>query len=71
LVWGFDFKQNSNTLTDISCARSGFGSKQWVEIELENGDLFKCTEDHEVYTENRGWVQAKDLTDQDNLKFLP
>jgi len=70
-VRGFDFTQNTDVLTNISCARSIIGSKLWVEIELENGDLFKCTEDHEIYTENRGWIQAKELTKQDILKYLP
>ena len=70
LVYGFDFTENKTTLTNISYARSGIGSKSWVEIELENGDLFRCTEDHEVYTENRGWIQAKNLTVDDELKYL-
>jgi intein/homing endonuclease len=25
------------------------------------------TEDHEVFTTNRGWVQAKDLTKDDDI----
>jgi hypothetical protein len=71
LVRGFDFNQNTEVLANVSCAHSSAGLKQWVEIELENGDFFRCTEDHEVYTENRGWIQAKDLTVHDTLKYSP
>lgn len=42
--------------------------KQKIEIEFEDGSLVKCTEDHEFYTTNRGWVKAKDLTEDDDIK---
>lgn len=70
-VQGFDFVLNKETLTRVSNAHSSVGSKSWIEIELENGDYFRCTEDHEIYTMNRGWIEAKNLTNQDILKFLP
>jgi hypothetical protein len=38
-----------------------------IEIELESGELLKLTPDHKVYTENRGWVEAVDLTNADIL----
>lgn len=71
LVCGFNFDENVNILTPVANAVKKNGTKQWIELELENGDVFKCTEDHEIYTENRGWVQAKDLTLHDVLKILP
>lgn len=37
------------------------------EIEMEDGCIFLCTENHPFLT-NRGWVQAKDLTDDDEIK---
>jgi intein/homing endonuclease len=42
--------------------------KKKIEIEFEDGSLIKCTEDHEFYTTNRGWVKAKDLTEEDDIK---
>jgi hypothetical protein len=50
--------------------RINSNNKNWVEIELENGEIFKCTEDHEVYTENRGYVPAAELTSDDILKNI-
>ena len=38
-----------------------------IEIETEDGGILKLTPDHKVYTENRGWVCAADLTDSDVL----
>jgi len=39
-----------------------------MEIEFEDGTSVKCTENHEFYTTNRGWVKAKDLTEEDNIR---
>lgn len=38
-----------------------------IEIELDNGNKLKLTPDHKVYTENRGYVNASDLTEDDIL----
>lgn len=46
------------------------GHKEWVEVHLENGHVLRMTEDHEVYTTNRGWVQAKDLNEFDDIHEL-
>lgn len=69
-VLGFDFNKKINSMVEVSCASKKDGDKPWVEIELENGDVLKMTEDHEVFTTNRGWVEAKDLTDSDDIKGL-
>lgn len=47
-----------------------------LTIQRENGDIktLKCTLDHKIYTSNRGWVSASDLTEDDdiveNLAFM-
>ena len=41
--------------------------KNMIEIELDNGETITVTEDHEIYTENRGYVQAQNLTEQDKV----
>lgn len=38
-----------------------------IEVELDNGESLKLTPDHKVYTENRGWVEASQLTYSDIL----
>lgn len=42
--------------------------KEKIELEFENGDIIRCTSDHKFYTTNRGWVEAKDLTEEDNIE---
>lgn len=39
---------------------------QWFELEFSNGKKIVCTEDHPFLTQ-RGWIMAKDLTDNDNI----
>jgi len=38
-----------------------------IEIELEGGRTITLTPDHRVYTENRGYVEAAQLTEEDIL----
>lgn len=38
-----------------------------IELELEDGKVLKLTPDHKVFTQNRGYVEAKDLTNEDIL----
>lgn len=41
-----------------------------VTIKMNRGNKYReiiCTESHLFYTKNRGWVQAKDLTSEDDL----
>lgn len=38
-----------------------------IELTLENGKMIACTADHLILTTNRGWVAAKDLTEDDDL----
>ena len=38
-----------------------------IELETETGEVVRCTPDHKILTNNRGWVEAKDLTTDDEL----
>lgn len=40
--------------------------KSWLRLTLEDGKEIICTEDHEFLT-NRGWVQARNLTKEDDI----
>jgi hypothetical protein len=39
------------------------------EIQMENGSIFKCTGNHPFLT-TRGWIEAKDLKDDDDILNL-
>jgi len=44
--------------------------KQKMKLTLENGREIKCTIDHKFLTRNRGWVEAQNLTEDDDLVFF-
>jgi hypothetical protein len=41
-----------------------------LEIEFEDGRVVSCTSDHEFYTENRGWVKACCLNEDDDIREI-
>jgi hypothetical protein len=67
-VLGHSFEKNEDVMTPISAAVKKVGEKLWVEISLENNETIRLTEDHEVFTTNRGWVRAKELVEGDDIK---
>ena len=42
-------------------------ASELIEIESENGNIIRCTPDHQILTKNRGWVRAGDLEETDEL----
>ena len=41
--------------------------EELIELELENGLKIRCTKDHKIHTQNRGWVQAQHLGFEDDI----
>jgi hypothetical protein len=39
-----------------------------LELTFADGSTVKCTPDHRFLTRNRGWVEAKDLTEDDDVE---
>ena len=39
-----------------------------IEIEFSNNKTIRCTKDHKFLTNNRGWVEAQNLTEKDDIK---
>lgn len=42
-------------------------SEELIEIEDEKGNIIQCTPEHQIYTQNRGYVQAQTLTEDDDI----
>jgi len=41
--------------------------KDWLKLSFSNGSELECTEDHPIFTKNRGYVKAVDLREEDIL----
>ena len=53
---------------EITAAGQTGSTTKMIRITDEStGKIIECTPDHQVYTQNRGWVQAKDLNEDDEL----
>lgn len=69
-VLTYNFDENEDEYVEAEVPRTSMGDKEWYEIETENGSTIKLTEDHEVYVNGRGWVEAKDLKEGDDIKEI-
>ena len=58
------------TISEITGTYVTPPNKNWVEIALENGAKLKLTEDHQVYTTNKGWIEAGALSEGDDIKQI-
>jgi len=68
-VLTFDEKTNNYNWVQPSFAgMTATADKQKIELTLETGKTIKCTADHKFYTTNRGWVEAQDLTEEDDIQ---
>ena len=50
--------------------------KNWVKLTFDSGMSLVCTEDHKIYTKNRGWVNAGGVNAgdeflEDSEEFVP
>lgn len=63
-----DLRNNKDLMCPILAAVKNQGVKRWVEILMDNGDILRVTHDHEIYTTNRKWVRAQELTLLDDIQ---
>lgn len=64
---------NINDTVEYQQVNSGYLTREnanIIEIETEDGNKLRLTPDHKVYTENRGYIQASELTKDDILLSL-
>lgn len=53
----------------FDAARTRINTKVLRVTDSESGKSIICTPDHKIFTQNRGWVEAKDLLADDILKI--
>jgi ribonucleoside-diphosphate reductase alpha chain len=52
----------------VTAAAQTGSTKEMIRItDDKTGKVIECTPDHKIFTQNRGWVEAKDLTEEDEL----
>ena len=67
MVLSYNIKTGEKEWAPVTAAALTRKNADVIQLDLENGKTIKLTPDHKVYTENRGWIEAKDLTDADVL----
>ena len=55
---------------EVEVAQKTKDNANIIEIETDDGDILHLTPDHLVYTENRGWIEAAHLTENDVIVTL-
>jgi len=68
-IKSFDKNSNQEVYSSILDFAQTGESTEIIEIEDASGNILKCTPDHKIYTENRGYVEAKNLTEEDVLNI--
>lgn len=61
------WKEDKTIFCLVSAAAQTSVIRELMEIEDEVGNVIKCTPEHQIYTQNRGYVMAKDLIETDIL----
>ena len=67
-ILSFDLDNNKKEYKKVSNSAQTSASANVMKItDDKTGKFIICTPEHKVYTQNRGYVMAKDLKDTDNL----
>lgn len=67
-IWSYNIELNIGEWKKITkSAQTSISSKLIKITDNETGKFIKCTYDHKVYTKNRGYVIAGELTSDDEL----
>ncbi len=70
LVKSRDLINNKDIYSHIDAFAQTGESKEIIEIEDEKGNTIKCTPEHKVFTQNRGYIEAQTLKEDDILQIM-
>jgi hypothetical protein len=68
-VLSFNEETGQNEYMDVMASFNNDTTDEWLEIELEDGKTIQVTPNHRMYVEGIGYVEAKDLTEDINLRI--
>ena len=66
-ILSYDEKTNSFVEAKLKNLHKTQENVETISLTFEDGFICECTLDHKFLTENRGWVEAKDLNTEDNI----
>lgn len=66
-VFSYNFEKKEKEIKEVKRTFEHLFEGDLIKLTLENGDVIKCTPNHKIYTVNRGYVEAKDLTEMDEV----
>lgn len=69
LVRSFDENSGKEAIGYAHSPRIGQLSNEYLEIELDNGEIIRCTDNHPFLVDGK-WIQAKDLVSGQNIESL-
>lgn len=67
IVYSYNENKNKIELKPVEEIYKREYSGELIRIELDNGNIIKCTPNHKIYTTNRGYIEAKDLLESDDI----
>jgi ribonucleoside-diphosphate reductase alpha chain len=67
-VKGHNIETNKSEFEAVEAFAQTGESTELYEIEDEQGNIIRCTPEHQIYTKNRGYVMAKDLEEDDIIQ---
>jgi hypothetical protein len=69
-ILSYDLETNEIVSKEVIGTANASSEKNWLELTFVNefGErIIRCTYDHKFFTNNHGWVQAIDLTSDDDF----
>ena len=70
-VLSYNKRVDKNELRQIISITKSVPEEDLLELIFDDDGIqrrLKCTASHKIFTTNRGWVCAKDLTEKDDIK---